>query len=258
MFRLVKWYGDCVADDGTTFIGYWARMRWGWFRITYTAILVHYPGRPGLSRYSLRRCEPPGPAGASIRWTAVPYGIQGHWEPTGSAIQALLPSASHDLLQWRCHGPRCRTRVSGPLIGRLEGLGYVEQLAISTTPWTLPFDELHWGRCLTATGSVIWIEWRGEEPVHLVWLNGEPQPHATLGRDHLQLDTARLQLCDPTPLRQGPLASTALAVIPGVGWWLPGRVRNAHEWKWLSRGQLHYDNGGSESGWAIHEIFRWA
>jgi hypothetical protein len=38
-FSLSKWYMDCVADDGTAFVGYHARLRWRRLTIHYASIL---------------------------------------------------------------------------------------------------------------------------------------------------------------------------------------------------------------------------
>ena len=39
VFRLSKWYMDCVAPDGTAVLAYWARLTWGLLRLRYAAVL---------------------------------------------------------------------------------------------------------------------------------------------------------------------------------------------------------------------------
>ncbi|HJW74510.1 MAG TPA: hypothetical protein VJ787_02400, partial [Thermoleophilia bacterium] len=68
-------------------------------------------------------------------------------------------------------------------------------------------------------------------------------------------DRGVLELREAMPLREGPLASTALRAIPGARYWLLRGIEHAHETKWLSAGTLTTATHAS-SGWAIHEVVR--
>jgi len=66
-------------------------------------------------------------------------------------------------------------------------------------------------------------------------------------------DGARLSLDCSLVLRQGPLGSTALSVIPGIRQTFPARMLQVNETKWRSQGRLECPGGSTVQGWAIHE-----
>ena len=118
--------------------------------------------------------------------------------------------------------------------------------------------ELRWGRFLSERDVLIWIEWRGNAPLCVVFHNGKQVSDASVSDEHVALDGGRteLTLTDKTELRQGTLGSVALSAIPGIAALVPARILNTHECKWRSRGVLSTHGSPCSSGWAIHEIVR--
>ena len=173
------------------------------------------------------------------------------------AVERRLLDTPEGTVTWRCHVPSARVRIEVAGVGQMSGLGYAEQLDLSIKPWRLPFDELHWGRFLSAEEAVTWIEWQGRESHRWVFHNATEVPGAAIEAGRVELAEGRgiLDLQDGVVLREGRLASTALGGLPGAALWLPGGIRNAHETKWLSRGSF---TAGTRctSGWAIHEAVR--
>jgi len=233
MFHLSKWYLDCVTEDGRVFVAYTARLRWHALRLDYTAVLG------GAS--SLKPCPAPERAGDRVEWRAPEVGVEGAWLALEAPVSETLYDADGSV-EWNCIQPRGSAQVrSGS--ERLGGLGYVEKLEMTVPPWRLPIDELHWGRLLTEAGSLVWIDWRGPHPKHLVLGNGGPAEPELF---------ARLELDHGLVLRDGALAKTALAIIPKAERLFPWRILRVRETKWRSRGMLD-----GVSGWAIHEVVRW-
>ncbi len=233
MFHLSKWYLDCVTEDGRVFVAYSARLRWRALTLDYTTVLG------GAS--SLKPCPAPECLGDRIEWRAPEVGVDGAW----LALEGPISDTLYDedgRVEWQCFQPRGRAEVA---VGseRLRGLGYVERLDMTVPPWRLPIDELHWGRLLTAGGSVVWIDWRGSHSKQLVLRNG-----VAAGPELVE----RLELDRGLVLRDGPLGKTALSIIPKVGRLFPGSILRVRETKWRSRGLLD-----GVSGWAIHEVVRW-
>ncbi len=257
MFVLSKWYCDCVSDEGIAFVGYWARLRWGLLDIPYAATLYKPFDDIARERYSLRRCAEPSIQGDGLRWDCGRLGIRAAWTADVPAIQRLLLETAEGSVTWRCHFPSAQARIDLGGTGQLSGLGYAEQIIMSVKPWRLPFEELRWGRFLSAQDAVTWIEWRGQEPRQWVFHNGAELRGATIGTERVELpgDRGVVELRDAVVLREGRLATTALRAIPGARIWLPCGIRNAHESKWLARGTLTTSTRSS-SGWAVHEIVR--
>ncbi len=233
MFHLSKWYLDCVTEDGRVFVAYSARLRWHALRLHYTTVLG------GSS--SLKPCPAPECSGDRIEWRAPEIDVEGTWLALEAPVSETLYDAD-GRVEWNCLQPRGSTQVhfAGE---RLCGLGYVERLTMTVPPWRLPIEELHWGRLLTAAGSVVWIDWRGSHSKQLVLRNGVAAEPELLTR--LELDRGLV-------LRDGALGKTALSIIPQVERLFPWRILRVQETKWRSRGVLD-----GVSGWAIHEVVRW-
>lgn len=157
-------------------------------------------------------------------------GVSGVWE-------ALDPRFSVTLIpgvQWDCMQPRSRVSLAG-----LQGLGYAEVLTLTIAPWSLPIDELRWGRFASEGHGKVWIEWRGPHPLAQVLVDGKA------GEAPLVLD-------DDAVLRSGRIEETALSIIPNLASMLPGRILGLTETKWRSRGTML-----GRQGFAIHEVVRW-
>jgi hypothetical protein len=138
----------------------------------------------------------------------------------------------------------------------VEGLGYVERLDMTLPPWRLPIRELRWGRFLADGVGVVWIEWRGSRPLALVVVDGSVVDGAEVGDDAVAWRAGRLELEPGAVLREGTLATTALARVAPVRWLAPRAVRELHESKRLRRGRMVGGDGPVATGWAIDELVR--
>lgn len=257
MFELSKWYCDCVSDEGVAFVGYWARMRWGVLGIPYAATLYKARADSAQERHSFRRCAAPSIRDGELRWDCARLGLRALWRARVPAVQRVLLETREGSITWRCHFPCAQAEVDLAGAGRLSGLGYAEQLTLSMKPWRLPFEQLRWGRFLSAEDALTWIAWRGWEPRQWAFHNGVEVPDAVIGTERVGLpgDGGVLELHDAVTLRAGRLAATALRRVPGATLWLPGGIRNAEETKWLARGTFT-TSARSSSGWVIHEVVR--
>lgn len=253
-FQLDKWYLDCVADDGRALIGYWASLRWGRVRLSYAAAIELGPG--GVSqRTSLRRSPPPALDDAHLSWNhaALGIGFDAHAERRDSPRTLL--AGENGSVEWDCAAPLMRARVRTPS-ATLEGLGYMERLTLTIKPWSLPIDELLWGRFTGDGASLVWIEWRGPRPLRLLIENGRELTLESVSRDLVTgSGGTRLSMRDHRIIRDGPLGGSVLRRAP-LRWLAPRSMRHAHESKWLSRAALTGPDGRTHDGWAIHESVR--
>ena len=254
MFHLTKWYCDCVSADGDTFLGYWAKLSWGPFRLPYVSAL--YKPAHGLPREStaIRSSPPPAIHGETLDWSCPELGIHGHWHASQPPSRRTLLDDRGQSIVWCCHVPAAAARVQIAGAAPLTGSGYAEELRLSFTPSRLPFDELRWGRFVSDDDALTWIQWRGGTTAQWMFHNGVEVSGVVDTTSVRLLDNRGvLELGDAVPLQDGPLAATALRVIPGARHWLLRGIGRAHETKWLSRGTLTA-GPHSVSGWVIHEV----
>ena len=256
-FLLSKWYLDCVSDDGSAFIAYAASLRWRGLSLNYSSMLLHRPGEASKTDTTLQEFSIPEVAGPSLRWSSARLGVAGTWESAAPSFKRTLLQSADGSIEWNCLRPRARSEISFGGRRQLEGLGYAEQLTMTIPPWRLPFEELRWGRFLSETDALVWVNWRGAHVLNLSFHNGVCVEDALVTDNEVAAGETRLTLGENTVLRDGALVETALSTIPGVRGLLPVRVLGTRESKWLSRGLLNRPGAESRTGWTIHEVVRW-
>lgn len=252
MFKLDKWYLDCVTATGNVFVGHWAALRVGLVPLRYAAVLAGTAGDAGRERRTLWPGRPPAPAAGRIAWRCARMGIAGSWTIEEPPLERTLLEGPAGTIGWRCLGPRARVdlTVEGR---RFQGAGYVERLTMSVPPWRLPFRSLRWGRFHGAGRTLVWIDWQVGVARRWVFDNGVECPAAEVHAAGLTLPGGvRLDLAAGTPLRAGALRDTALRPVRA----LAARWREAHEVRWLARAQL-ITPAGTIAGWALHEEVTW-
>jgi len=265
-FHLSKWYLDCVADDGSAIIGYFARLRWRSLALQYAAALVAPAGLAPRQLHALRSVTAPVLGGGNCTWRCGALQLEGEWTAVDTPVALDLLQTPEGVIRWRLHQPRAEARVrldGAPGLGAvaIQGLGYVEELELTVPPWQLPFDLLLWGRFLSRSDALVWIRWeRAAEPEatrrQFVLWNGSLVQGAAVRPELISVPDSGtwtdLPLGDYRPLREGPLAANVFSAVPGLVSLLPRRFRDACESKRLTRGAL-----GASEGWAIHEVVRW-
>jgi hypothetical protein len=250
-----------VSEAGDVFIGYAALLRWKAFTLKYSSVLEKRKDRSTEARTSLVKFSAPQITDSLLAWTSDPLGVSGTWKALCAPVERTLFESDAGEIKWRCLQPRAEADIYlGKERRRLRGFGYAEHITITVPPWQLPIEELRWGRFLSESESLVWIDWRGPHPLRLVLQNGVEARSAQVTDSEVRLDTGRqiLKLEEKQVLREGALINTAFSVIPGIGKILPLRSLNTYECKWRSRGFLEDPASPAVGeGWAIHEIVRW-
>lgn len=256
MFRLHKWFFDCITPQGEALVVYVATLRWGIVRLGYSATLHHADGAT-RSRARIGRPPVPTPRGDGYDLVVPRLDVRGTWRGVMRSQARELWRSPRGAVLWNCHLPSADVDVQ--FAGRrLQGTGYVEHLALEVAPWFLPIDELRWGRWHGGGRSVVWIQWRGSHPLRLCLLDGMSVEVGPIEDEGFDLGAGRrLRLGSPAVLRDGELGRTVLA--ERVLRWLPlpRTVKNMQETKWLARGTL-VDGHAAIEGDALHEVVRWA
>jgi hypothetical protein len=254
-FLLSKWYLDCVADDGDAFIGYSATLQWKALSLHYTSILTHSNVAGSHTATSLLENSFPNVKPPNIHWSSEALGIEGNWESLSPPIEKELYSTPKGAIRWLCLQPHAKASVRWGKSRLLEGSGYVERIEITIPPWQLPITELRWGRFIAENDALVWIDWRGSAPQSLLLHNDKEIVDWSIKNNRILFDGGRsiLTLANSVVLRNGPLVSTALSMIPGIRKLFPAKTLQAVECKWLSRGILGVGKTPAVEGWAIHE-----
>jgi len=258
-FVLSKWYFDCVAEDGRVLIGYLAELRWKSLTIRYQSLLLHSAGEGTQTSFSLRSSPPPSISGPVLKWKSSPLRLEGTWTALEPPIRATILDSDAGTIEWHCLQPRATASVRIGKAAAICGLGYAEHLRMTIPPWRLPLKELRWGRFLSETDSLVWIDWRGPYSKQVVFHNGAEAQAESITEQQVALKgrAAILIFEESSVLRQGTLAKTALTKIPNVQKLFPESVLGIRECKWKSRAVLHRNGIPDTRGWAIHEVVQW-
>lgn len=251
-----KWYLDGISDTGETFIGYSADLSWKSLGLSYASCLEFDGRHTPVTTTDLFSKYPPKQQQNGITWSSNGLECSGDWyEPLAEALPPqTLYQDEQGAVVWHCLQPLSMMNLQSSSLN-FTGLGYVEQLELTILPWHLPMRELHWGRFLSSDAYLVWIEWRGIQPLTLIYLNGTALEDATMTDFGVFWNGGGLYLHDQIVLREGPLVKTALADIPGIRSLFPQQILYTNERKWRSRGTLSYD-GTMHTGWVIHEVVR--
>jgi hypothetical protein len=238
---LTKWYLDCVDDAGNVCIVYWARLGW----ITYASVLESRDGRI-VQRSHMTRSPRPRIDGNDLYWQGL--GLTVTMRRSAGRFKKTL----HEGLQWTCEMPRAGVVIQDGA-SEMRGVGYAEVLEMRVAPWKLPIDELRWGRFGGDHSSVVWIDWRGSNPLTLILNDGVLDRDAVVRDRVITFGGATLDLSDDRSLRDATLGKT-LSFLH----FLPKRIAGAREQKWCSRGELKRADATVDSGWSIHELVTFA
>jgi len=252
-FSLVKWYLDCVTDDGEVAVVYCAELGWHGVHLHLSSVLSQQDGqfntRTSLSRYSVNSDR------ETISASLPKLGVTGSWLADSPPFERLVYENVAGSVTWNCLQPRSLASLR---IGdrELRGLGYAECLTLTILPWNLPLKQLRWGRFVSPQDSLVWVDWQGPYHTSFAVYGSKECNLLRVSDTEVAIPEATLQIEPGIALRSGPLRSTVLPDIPTLGKLFPRSFFNVEERKWRSRGTLTTSNHSS-SGWVIHEVVRW-
>jgi hypothetical protein len=251
--RLRKYYLDCVTENGDVAICYASKLSWRNLPVNVFSRLIYCNGKVDQATATTFRECLPSSAGNDLRWSCPKAGIVGTWTALREPLSRVLPVVTRDMF-WNCIQPCASVVLTHTPAGAMQGLGYAEMIEFTVSPWDFAVDEMLWGRFVSATDSVVWIEWRGESAFRLVIHNGVEVEDGHIALSQVELSPALvLVLEEPTLLREGTLGETILTSLPLLRPLIPRGVRDIFETKWLSRGKLLTGGSVIASGWVIHE-----
>src|SRR5215471_10725510 len=255
-FLLIKWYLDCVAENGDTVVLYAADLRWNSLSLGYANLLTAINGSI-TSAFSLHGITEPTISGLALTIKQPKLRVEGSWHALRNPIRRTVFQNPQGDIDWHCVQPMSQVELQSRG-NRMSGLGYAECLTVSLLPWQLPLTQLNWGRYLSREDALVWIDWQGPEPRRHVIHNGEECQVTSVTESELvfAVGAGSLELDRGLTLRSGRLGGTIFPGISRLAGLVPPSMLAVEECKWRSRGILR--NAASEnSGWAIHEVVKW-
>ena len=256
-FSLTKYYLDAVTECGDYFIGYFAKLSFKHLSLGYAETL-HSPELHGLkSGPVIGAGSGPVSDGQNITWHHPKLGFEGKWSSLSPPSRNRLLSTPGGCVDWVCLQPSSKVALKTSNGLDIEALGYCEVLNLTIPPWQLGIKELIWGRFVSATQSVVWIEWRGENSLRLVLWNGIPADPVEVSDTRISTREFTVSIEPAKSLRDGYLGTTVFSKIPAVRHLAPIKMLKVHETKQLGRGIIKMCDGRQEEGWVIHETVIW-
>jgi hypothetical protein len=251
--RMRKYYLDCVTEKGDVAICYASRFSWHTFPVNVFSRLIYAGGKADqCTAMTLRNCLP-RVAEPLLQCTCPKAGVVGSWTALRDPISRVLPVVKRDMI-WHCLQPCSRVFLSQSPVGTLEGMGYAEMIEFTISPWEFDVDEMLWGRFVSETDSIVWIEWKGNSAFKLIIHNGVEVANGQVTSSRVDLTAGLALVLDEfVLLREGSLRETYLESLPLLRPMIPAGVANTFERKWLSRGRLSRGDVTVSSGWVIHE-----
>lgn len=252
---LTKWYLDSVSESGDLFFGYATSLTWKVLKLNQVATLSCVDGEIKEESGKARKDGFPEKVGSRILWNCPRLNVSGQWSGLTSSIDRTLFESAEGAVRWQCLQPGSRVSLNESGMSPISGFGYAERIEMTLKPWKLPIDELLWGRFVSESDQIVWIEWRGSYPQILIFHNGVQTSGGSVSDTAIETGTGlTLELSDRLVLREGQIGATGLASLSAQLRILPSGVLKIHERKWRSRGVLRKDGAVIDRGWVIHEI----
>jgi hypothetical protein len=254
-FSLTKWYLDVVANDGGVAIAYWADVHWQRLHHGFCSLLLRSSESTSCPwRFSGRRVAPPRPDAQGVRWDAKPLELSAEFVRREPAFEHRLLEGAEGVIDWHCEVPRAdvRLRIDDSMV---EGTGYAERLELTVLPWRIPADEVRWGRFLAADTSIVWIDWLGDHPLHLIFHNGRLVPVTAISEKEILFENGRQLALTQARVINADVLGGLLAPLEVLRP-IVEPITHVHQTRWLSRGALTGEATEARCGWALHELVR--
>jgi len=257
-FSLEKLYFDCIDEHGNCFILYWADLRISFLHLVYSGSIYSNADGVSVERSSFKSLPRPTVADEMLFQNDRLH-INGAWRRIDAPISILLYTDAHGReVFWNCHHPKTRTTIEYDNKA-YRGMGYAETLSLPVKPWQLPIDELRWGRFLSEQHTIVWIHWKGSNPVNHIVCNGIMYDDAVFEEDRILFDrgTSVLRFHNKTVVRQGKL-SHLLVKMPWLKVIFHSRILNTIEVKFKASTSLSRGSDTLDTGWSLFEVVTWA
>ncbi len=171
--------------------------------------------------------------------------------------RSLYKDGEGNELVWNCHHPKAFVEIT--YNGNIyEGLGYAETLSCPINPLMLPMKELKWGRFLSDSHTVIWINWKNEHSLNKIFLDGTEYNDAIFENETVVFDNGKYKLTfsEIRTIRNGKL-SGLFSKMKYLKIFFNSRLLDTVETKYKAKTKLTRDSVCLSTGWSLFEIVKW-
>ncbi len=260
MFKLTKHYFDNIDTHGNLVMAYAAELSVFGVTIPYSSVVMLNEQGEWQEHGHLKRAELHHQMGGR-GFQQTELHAHGEWRSLSNALEPVElfnVKGKKDKVKsvtWHAHTPlaKCEFTHSD---GTIKGLGYAETLTMNIEPWLLPLSELYWGRFLSPTHNVIWLEWRGEQPIRFLFHDGMLQDDFEFSNHTINYEFGEIVLRNTQVIKDEPLVNLAQR-FPMVSKLFKKEFLQTREQKFLSRGTLTLHDGTQCEGFALYERVLW-
>ena len=250
-------YLDCIDDQGNCFIIYWAEAQLFWIRFVYSGLIFNDINSFTIEKSTLQKTSRPV-VNETIEFSNNILKTEIFLKRTDNAIiRSLYKDLENNELIWNCHHPKSLAEI---IYNRksYKGFGYAETLLSYIKPWNLPLEELRWGRFLSDSHTVIWINWLGKYPVNKIFFNGTEFDDAIYEDDNIIFGdgTYHLKFTEISFIRKGKLSGLFLK-MKLLKLFLNRRILDTEEIKIKARTNLSKNSVFLSNGWSLYEVVTW-
>lgn len=171
--------------------------------------------------------------------------------------RSLYKEGESNELVWNCHHPKALAEIN--YNGKIfKGLGYAETLFCPINPVNLPVEEMRWGRFLSDSNTLIWINWEDIHPLNKIFLNGVEYDDAVFENDNITFYNGiyKLIFSEIQVIRNGKL-SGLFSKMKFLKIFFNSRLLDIIEIKYKAKAILSGDSVVLSTGWSIFEIVKW-
>jgi hypothetical protein len=237
---------------------YWAEAKFFWIRFVYSGLIFNDTNGFTTEKSTLQKTRKPVIIG-TIEFSNKILNIEIILKRTDDAIiRSLYKDGQNNELIWNCHHPKALAEI---IYNRksYKGFGYAEPLFSYIKPWNLPLEELRWGRFLSDSHTVIWINWLGKYPVNKIFFNGLEFNDAIYEDDNIIFGegTYQLKFTEISFIRKGKL-SGLFQKMKLLKLFLNRRISDTEETKKKASTTLTKSSVFLSSGWSLYEVVTWS
>ncbi|HOY96265.1 MAG TPA: hypothetical protein PK509_11030 [Catalimonadaceae bacterium] len=253
MFHLVKRYLDAIDVEGNSWIVYFAHLKIGPIRLSFSSVLFADQNGEATEESSLQKVSLPE-IGPTMKIQNGALQIEGTWTCNQPEIEKdLWQDEQGKILNWHCHQPSSDVWLT--FKGKqFNAKGYAETLTLPFSPLKLPLERLRWGRFISGDLSIIWIQWEGKHPLNFVWVNGVEITDAIHSDSGFTFDSGsrKIEFLNPIIIRNGKLG-TVIQKYPLLKYLFPKNLLRSEELKLKSETIYSSQNEMPVRGWSLYE-----
>jgi hypothetical protein len=255
-FKIEKLYIDCIDDRGNCFIVYWAKVKFCLLKIFYSGLVFSDTDGLTIEKSTLRKTAKPAING-TVNFNNKFLKVSINLKRIDGPITRTLFKESEDELIWNCHHPKALAVIN--YYGSIyKGFGYAETLICPMNPLELPMEELRWGRFLSESHTVIWINWKDDHPLNKIFMNGTEYNDAEFDSETISFNNGKnkLTFSEVQPVRNNKLSSL-FSKMKLLKTFFNSRLLDSLEIKYKAKTILFENSLCLSDGWSLFETVTW-